>query len=269
MVLLEDVSYPKPLAELLEAAYERYRTGHPWVADYELRPKSVAREVFEQAMTFPEYVAFYGLARAEGVVLRYLADAYKALRQTVPEDRRTEELSDIIGWLGELVRQTDSSLLDEWEQLREPGDADGRVGAITKRVDDRPPPVTSNVRAFRVLVRNAMFRRVELAARRNWEALGELDGESGWDAEMWAEALAPYFADHGVIQTGADARGPHLLIVAPDDQRRVWHVRQIFDDPARDHDWCFSADIDLDASDEAGVAVVAVTEVGPVESLAR
>ena len=126
MELLDEVTYPKPLADLLEAAYNMYRRGHPWVADHELRPKSVARDMFERAMTFVEYVGYYGLARSEGLVLRYLADAYKALRQTVPEEARTEELADEIEWLGELVRQVDSSLIDEWERLRNPADVTRR-----------------------------------------------------------------------------------------------------------------------------------------------
>ncbi|MDQ1649390.1 MAG: hypothetical protein QOG60_1447, partial [Frankiaceae bacterium] len=112
MELLEDVTHPKPLETMLEGAFAIYREGHPWVADFELAPKSVVREMFEQAMNFADYVQFYGLARSEGVVLRYLADASRALRQTVPEDVKTDELDEIIDWLGETVRQTDSSLLD-------------------------------------------------------------------------------------------------------------------------------------------------------------
>ena len=252
--LLDEVSYPRPLADLLEAAYNMYRRGHPWVADHELRPKSVARDMFERAMTFVEYVGYYGLARSEGLVLRYLADAYKALRQTVPEEARTEELADEIEWLGELVRQVDSSLIDEWERLRNPAEV------TAADLDDRPPAVTGNVRAFRVLVRNALFRRVELAALRRYDDLGELDAEAGWDADAWADALEPYFDEHDDIGTGADARGPAMLIISPEPGR--WLVRQIFDDPAGDHDWGISAEIDLAASDEAGAAVVRVTDVG-------
>jgi hypothetical protein len=254
MELLDAVTYPKPQAELLEAAYNIYRQGHPWVADHEIAPKSVARDMFERAMTFTEYVGFYNLSRSEGLVLRYLADAYKALRQTVPEDARTEELTDLIEWLGELVRQVDSSLIDEWERLRNP------AAEITAPVDDRPPAVTGNRRAFRVLVRNALFRRVELAARRDWEELGELDADAGWDAAAWQEALAPYFDEHDEIGTGPNARGPALLII--DEGPRQWAVRQIFDDPAGDHDWGFSATVDLAASDEAGAAAVTVTSAG-------
>ncbi|HWH00320.1 MAG TPA: DUF3516 domain-containing protein [Pilimelia sp.] len=257
MDLLESVTHPRPLAELLEAAYETYRRGHPWVADHELRPKSVARDMYERAMTFGEYVSFYGLSRSEGLVLRYLADAYRAVRQTVPDDAKTEELVDLVEWLGELVRQVDSSLIDEWERLRDPTDAAG--GAVV--ADDRPPAVTGNVRAFRVLVRNALFRRVELAALRRWVELGELDAGCGWDADAWAEALEPYFAEYGEIGTGPDARGPGLLLIDAKPDR--WLVRQIFDDPTGDRDWGIDAEVDLAASDEAGAAAVRITGVGP------
>ena len=254
MDLLESVTYPQPLADLLEGAYNIYKRGHPWVADHELSPKSVARDLFERAMTFAEYINFYGLARSEGLVLRYLADAYKAMRQTVPEEAKTEELTDLIEWLGELVRQIDSSLIDEWERLRNPIEEAEHLAA------DKPPAVTGNKRAFRVLVRNAMFRRVELAALRRWDDLGELDEEAGWDADAWADALEPYFDQHDEIGTGANARGPAMLII--DEQPGSWSVRQIFDDPEGDHDWGFSATVDLAASDEAGIAVITVTSVG-------
>ncbi|RZU54241.1 helicase-like protein [Krasilnikovia cinnamomea] len=256
MELLEEVTHPQPLRELLEAAYETYRRGHPWVADHELRPKSVVRDMYERAMTFTEYVGFYGLSRSEGLVLRYLADAYRALRQTVPEDARTEELTDLIEWLGELVRQVDSSLLDEWERLRNPG-----AEPVEARLDDKPPAVTRNTRAFRVLVRNALFRRVELAALRRHAELGELDGEAGWSAERWAEALDDYFAEYDEIGTGPAARGPALLHI--DAGPQTWRVRQVFDDPDGDHDWGIDAEVDLEASDAAGAAAVRVSAVGP------
>ncbi len=264
MAALEEVTYPQPLAELLEATLEVYRRGHPWVNDYEVSPKSVVRDLYERAMSFAEYVRYYGLARSEGAVLRYLADAYKALRQSVPEALRTEELTDLVEWLGETVRQTDSSLLEEWSALVDPKRADALAAAQgsgrRSARDDEPPPVTANPRAFRVLVRNAMFRRVELAARRRWQELAELDGETGWDADAWADTVTDYEEAHGPIPTGPDARGPHLLVVRQDG--RTWSVRQIFDDPDGDHDWGISARVDLDASDAAGEAVVAVGAVG-------
>jgi superfamily II RNA helicase len=262
MELLEGVGHPQPLAELLFHAFDSYASGHPWVHDYELRPKSVARDMYERAMSFTEYVAFYTLARSEGLVLRYLADAYKALRQTVPESVRTEDLTDLTEWLGELVRQVDSSLLDEWERLTSPEviEAEG-----VRLRDERPPAVTDNPRAFRVLVRNALFRRVELASLRRYDQLGELDGEDGWEADAWAEAMDDYYGEHDELATGGDARGPALFVV--DEQPGRWVVRQIFDDPAGDHDWGISAIVDLAASDEAGEAVIAVTDVNRLDGL--
>jgi len=259
MARLEEVTYPKPLEDLLEVAYEAYRRGHPWVADYELSPKSVVRDLFEQAMTFADFVNHYSLARSEGVVLRYLAGAYKALQQTVPADAKTEELQDLVAWLGELVRQVDSSLLDEWEQLAHPGLA----AQPRPELDERPPAVTSNRRAFRVLVRNALFRRVELASLRRYAELGALDEQDGWTAQAWASALEPYFAEHGSLPTGADARGPQLLLV--DERPDRWGVRQVFDDPAGDHDWGIGAEVDLAESDETGRAAVHVLSVDRID----
>jgi superfamily II RNA helicase len=260
MARLEDVTYAKPLEELLQAAYETYRRGHPWVGDHELAPKSVVRDLYEQAMTFADFVQHYQLARSEGIVLRYLAGAYKALQQTVPADAKTEELQDVIAWLGELVRQVDSSLLDEWEQLTNPAapvPADGEI-------ESAPAAVTANRRAFRVLVRNALFRRVELAARWRFFELGELDAADGWHADAWAEAMNGYYAEHNTLLTGADARGPALLVV--DEQPLRWRVRQIFDDPAGDHDWGITAEVDLAESDELGRAAVHVLAVDRLDS---
>jgi len=256
MALLEDVSYPKPLEELIMAAYETYRRGHPWVADTQPSPKSVVRDMYERAMTFTEYISFYQLARSEGLVLRYLSDVYDSLRHTVPDDDKTEPLLDLIEWLGELVRQVDSSLLDEWEALRHPLEE----GEAKRPEPSAPRPVTGNERAFRVLVRNEMFRRVELAAREDYEALGALDSDSGWDADAWEEALADYFAEYDSIGTGPDARGPALFSIEKGSDS--WTVRQTLDDPDGNHDWAITAEVDLAASDEAGCAVVRVVDVG-------
>ena len=256
MALLETVTYPKPLAELLDAAYRMYRAGHPWVADHEVEPKSVARDLYERAMTFADYIGHYNLARSEGLVLRYLTDAYTALNQTVPDDAKTEDLRDLTAWLGELVRQVDSSLLDEWERLRLP--VVGEIAATTP-LDEPPAPVTSNLRAFRVMVRNELFRRVELASLRRYDELGELDAAAGWTAARWREALESYFAEHDSIGTGPDARGPRLFVV--DEGSTTWRLRQILDDPEGNHDWGISATVDLAASDAAGMAVVSITAV--------
>ncbi|MFD4792912.1 DUF3516 domain-containing protein [Streptomyces anulatus] len=259
MERLQEVTYPKPLSELLWHAYDVYRTSHPWVNDHPVSPKSVIRDMFERAMTFTEFTSHYELARTEGIVLRYLASAYKALEHTIPDDVKSEDLQDLISWLGEMVRQVDSSLLDEWEQLANP---EVETAEQAQEKADEVKPVTANTRAFRVLVRNAMFRRVELAALDRAGALGELDGGAGWDEDAWGEALDAYWDAHEEIGTGPDARGPKLLKIEEDPAHGLWRVWQAFADPAGDHDWGIKAEVDLAASDEEGRAIVRVTDVG-------
>jgi len=289
MELLEEVTWPKPLADLLEPAFVTYRRTNPWVLDAELSPKSVVRDMLEKAMTFGELVSVYGLERTEGVVLRYLAEAYRALRQTVPEDHRTDEVLAITTWLGELVRATDSSLLDEWEHLMNPdapvADDAGPASAAASAPPAPPRPMSGNPTMLRRLVRNMMFRRVELASRENYPALGELDTSSGWGGVAWREALDPLFEAQGdhAIGIGPDARSAALvtfvepgrnhdgggaraaLAATPDGTLPdgTWLVRQVLDDPAGDHDWAIVASIDLAASDDTGAPVLTVLHVGP------
>ena len=255
MDALDDVTWPRPLAEELEAALRVYRQTHPWVDPRGLLPKSVVREMYERAMTFGEFVAHHKLFRAEGVVLRYLTDAYRALRSTVPTSARTEELDDIVEWLGEVVRHTDSSLLDEWEALANPSDE-----PLTEvRTPSENRALSANPRALRVMVRQSMFRRVELASLGRFAALAALDG--GLSQDEWAAAAAGYRAEYDDLGTGPEARGPAFFRVVEEDDR--WVVSQILEDPDGDRDWRITAELDLAATDEAGELVLVPTGFGP------
>jgi hypothetical protein len=239
-------------------AFDAYRVRHPWAADFNVKPKSVVRDMFERALGFTEYVALYGLARSEGLLLRYLTDAYRGLVQSVPEDAKTDELVDITEWLGELVRQVDSSLLDEWEALTHPDQtlADLAVLSSGRAVAAGPVPnaVTANTRAFTVMVRNAAFHHVELLARRDFAGLGALDGGAGWDAARWETASSGYFAEHDSVRIGGDARSSGLFHVQANG--RTWQVTQTLDDPAGHRDWVLRLEADLDTSDAVGDAVL-------------
>ncbi|WP_133541221.1 DEAD/DEAH box helicase [Microbacterium sp. BK668] len=253
MDALEDVTYPKPLEELLAQAYEVFASSQPWVRDFELSPKSVVRDMFERALSFAEFISTYQLARSEGLVLRYLSDAYRAIRQTVPAEAQTESLHDLVAWLGELVRQVDSSLVDEWEALVNPA-----ASPDAPVVPPAPPSVLTNRRAFVVLVRNELFRRVQLAALQRDDELEALDPEVDWPA-----ALDAYYDEHDELLTGGAARSPRLVEIDEADAASsgVWRVEQILDDPAGDHDWRIRGEVDLAASEEAGTAVVRITQV--------
>ena len=252
MAALEEITYPKPLAELLEQTFEVFASSQPWVRDFALSPKSVVRDMFERALSFAEFVSFYQLGRSEGLVLRYLSDAYRAIRQTVPAEARTPDLLDLIEWLGELVRQVDSSLVDEWEALINPV-----VDPEAPVVPPAPPSILANRRAFGVLVRNELFRRVQLAALQRDDELVALDPDVDWPT-----VLDDYFDEHDEILTGGSARSSALITIdetAAAEGR--WTVEQTIDDPAGNHDWRIRAEVDLAASVAEGTAVVRVTEV--------
>ncbi len=261
MELIEQVTWPRPLADLLEVTVEAYRQTHPWISPDALSPKSVVREMYERALTFGELVSEYGLSRSEGLVLRYLSDAWRTLRHTVPEHRRTPELEDLVEWLGEVIRQTDSSLLDEWEALVDP---DPEVLVRPGTTADRPRPVTANERAFAVLVRNAMWARLELAARDDAEGLAAVEQRVSQlsepptpverDAAAWGEDLDDYYDEHDSMRIDAEARSPRHLQVERGDGE--WRLRQVVLDPEGNHDWAVEARVDLAASDAAGAAVV-------------
>lgn len=114
---IQDVTYEKPLEELLDAAFDKYCQEVPWANDYQLSPKSVLRDMLESASDFKGYIQKLGIARSEGILLRYLAEAYRSLDRTVPIEKRDERLRDIISWLGFVVRSVDSS---RWTSGRTP-----------------------------------------------------------------------------------------------------------------------------------------------------
>nr|WP_242516525.1 DEAD/DEAH box helicase [Corynebacterium mendelii] len=254
MKIVEDITWPMPLAELLETGFDTYAEGHPWVREFELSPKSVVREMVEQGMTFSDIIATYGLGRSEGVVLRYLTDAWRTLQHSVPADKTTEELDDIIVWLGELVRQVDSSLVDEWAQMADPDapiSAEDLSRELAFGVED-PTALTANRRAFTIMVRNAMFRLVQLFA---WEKEEELEQFTDYldakDKPDFPGGMDNYFADYADLDTSPAARGPEYFRPT-DTSGRLWTVRQILKDPEGDNAYAFEAVIDLDASDHAG-----------------
>jgi superfamily II RNA helicase len=265
MTLLDEITWPMPLRDLLEATYAIYRETHPWLPEDALSPKSVVREMYEQGMSFTDFVTRYQLARSEGLVLRYLTDAYRTLRQTVPDQHRTPELEELSEWLGETVRQTDSSLLDEWEALTDPEAVHRHALELAEhRQPSSPRPISKQERAFGVMIRNAMFRRVQLVARDDLDGLMALErsaadrtdppGEVVMTRSVWDEAIEAYYAEHDAVLLDGDAHGPDLLRV--ERTGRSWLVTQTIHDPSGHHDWVIEALVDVDASDETGELVL-------------
>lgn len=252
MTLVEEITYPMPLAELLEEGFEAYAAGNPWAKEFELKPKSVVRDMIEHGMNFSDLVSTYGVARAEGVVLRYLTDAWRTLLHTVPIDYHTEELDDYIDWLGELIMQVDSSLVDEWNRMADPDapltEAELAEHAFGAR-DTASAALSANPKALTRMVRNYFFRHIELFAFEREEELDKLDDYLD-NAPDWPSLMDDYFAEYADLGLDGAARSPKMITIR--EQGRYWHVRQTIDDPNGDHGWALVGVVDLDATDAAG-----------------
>lgn len=258
----QEVTYPKPLEDLLDAAFAEYCEKVPWASDYCLRPKSVLRDMVETASDFKTYIGRYKIARSEGTLLRYLSDAYRVLDRTIPAEKRDERLDDIVIWLRLVVRTTDSSLVDEWEGA---GTEDGAAIAAPS-VDE----VVHDRRGLTLLVRNALFARVRLAALGKVEELGDLDADWGYRSVVWQQALDAFHAEHEQVLLDADARSSAYLDIDEKDEKtyHVWHVHQVFRDSDDDHDFGIWGDVDLDATQDEGAVVFKAYRVGFVDTVA-
>lgn len=300
MVRLDEITWPMPLAELLVPALETYRQTNPWVSEFELAPKSVVRHMVEHSMTFSDLISRYDAARSEGVVLRYLTDTYKAMRQIIPADALTEELSDIIQWLGELVRSVDSSLIAEWEALADGVIDDAEIMEHTKipqggterafgAREDGTVPLTANLHAFRTRVKNWLWRFVEAAADEDvdrLEALSKpvfLEQPITLDAGRWNDFLDDYFEAHEWLGADNNSRSGSFVTFNESPQaadfldlgftddaaheaasKSLWLVHQIIDDGEESRDTEFVAVVDMAESSATDQLVAQLVRIGDV-----
>jgi superfamily II RNA helicase len=222
MIELDKVEHPKPNLEFLLESFAAFEKDHPWVSREVLRPKSIAREMLESLQSFSGYIKEYGLSRSEGVLLRYLSEVYKTLIQTIPELARTPELEEVIETLGTLVRGVDSSLLDEWERLKNPA----YVAVETQELDPTRDDITVNTRVFTALIRNLLFSVLRALQDRDYDVIADL-AEPGMFSVAAADierAIRPLFDEGSVIRLDAQGRSPTNTQISKDDQ--YWHVTQ-------------------------------------------
>ncbi len=268
MARLEEVTYPKPLADFLYGAFNAFRTAHPWTAGSDVSPKSIGREMFETFAGFSDYVKSYGLERSEGVLLRYLSQLYRTLDQTVPEPAKTDEVWDVLGFFRSLVGETDASLLEEWERMRHPEFL--LETAATPEAPARPKEsswlteLLANPRVFAARVRAEAQLLVRALARKDWEEAAERvypDAADPWDAQRFEAALAPFFEDYGELLSGAEARLHHLTQLKSTGPRR-WAVAQTLLDPKGDGTWAIFADVDLTDTSAPDGPILRIRRIG-------
>jgi superfamily II RNA helicase len=248
---LDHITWPKPLSELIEACFTPYREHHPWVAEGP-SPKSILREMLEGGDSFSTFVRRYRLERSEGLVLRYLTDAWRTLDRSLPDDAYTEEIEDVIDWLGALIRATDATLLDEWARLAG-GPVHEHVAPDALTVHAGPPA------AWRTAVRTAVFGWVELLATRQYVLLST---RCGWEPDRLAEAMAPYWAEYDSVGIDSEARSASHLTITEEPGR--WVVTQQLVDPADDGEWRIVAAVDLEAAIADGAPTLRLESLGPL-----
>jgi len=277
MARLEEVTHPKPLADFLYGAFNAFRAAHPWTAGSDVSPKSIGREMFETFAGFSDYVKSYGLERSEGVLLRYLSQLYKTLDQTVPETAKTDELWDVLGYFRSLVGETDASLLEEWERLRHPElllAEKTQVSQPARRTEASwLTELLSNPRVFAARVRAEAQLLVRALAKKDWEEATERvhqspeaaepasADESGWDAERFETAMAPFFDEYGDLVSGSEARLHHLTTLKSTGPRQ-WEVTQALLDPKGDHAWAIFASIDLQDASAPDGPILRIRRIG-------
>ena len=264
MEKLEELEYPKPLADFVYATFNAFADKHPWVGQENIRPKSIAREMFETFRSFSDYVREYDLHRVEGLLLRHLSSVYKVLRQTVPDGLKTDAVVEMELYLRDLVRRVDSSLLDEWERMRDPAYRPVEPAEAGPPGAEPPgrPDVTRDTRAFTAAVRTRVFAVLRAWSIGDDEAVlaaldAVADGEGRpWTAERLAEARARFEVEHHQLRLDPEGRNRRHSQRHPSDDGATWRVEQMLVDTEGLNDWVAEIQVDLDASREAGEPVV-------------
>ena len=278
---LEKVEYPKPLRDFIYDTYNAFAEEHPWV-DVNIEPKSIVREMFENFSTFSGYVKQYGLQRMEAILLRHLNSVYKVLSQTVPDGYKNEELLDMQDYLGDMIRRTDSSLLEEWEKMAHPEDYQKRMEAAGATeletafgADKVAADITYDKKRFIVMVRQRIFQLMSALQKQAYgdvldmlaDDLAEgqmlVDGEGKpWTENSLMEIMAAYTAEHHNFRLDVEGRSLHHTIVTYEGE--IMHVQQMLQDEEDFNDWSIDFDVNLAECRDAGMPLLKMTRIGEV-----
>lgn len=270
---LEKVEYPKPLREFIYGTFNEFAERHPWV-DTNVQPKSVVREMFENFSTFSGYIKQYGLQRSEAILLRHINGVYKVLSQTVPSAFKTEAIEEMEGYLGEMIHRIDSSLLEEWERLRNPE----FKAEETQEEAFREADITADRKRFQSLCRARIFEFLTLVSRSQSDQALELladDLEEGklladeagvpWTEKRLSQIMAEYSETHGSFRLDAEGRSPKNTLAT--EAGGILNLEQMLRDREDLNDWSFRFSVPLEASRLAKAPLIRLESVGVAEGL--
>ena len=253
---LSKLEYPKPLRDFIYSTFNEFADRHPWVGQENIRPKSIAREMFETWATFADYVRLYDLRRCEGLLLRHLNSAYKALSRTVPDSAKTDEVREMEGYLHAMLRTVDSSLMDAWEKMQNPD----YQPAETREPEIKPHDLTKDRPKFLAAIRARIFNFMASLAGANWEEAIEaldafarrepVDGEGApWTPERLEELMAQYLKDHiGPLLNPEGRNLRHTYSSVKPDDKNILLVQQMLVDEELNNDWALEFEVDMEAS---------------------
>ncbi|MGD0349140.1 MAG: DUF3516 domain-containing protein [Verrucomicrobiota bacterium] len=266
---LEKLEYPKPNGEFVYSTFNAFAARHPWVGEENIHPKSIAREMFEEFRTFADYIKLYELQRAEGVLLRHLNSVFKVLAQTVPDAAKNDQVREMELYLGTMIRQVDSSLLDEWEKMRDPNYRPGETREVRPPgAEEAAADITRDTKAFTAAIRNRIFTFLRGLVIGDYEqAIVNLSSPQDADGQPWTaarlqEALAAYHTDHERICLDPDARNVRHTYVLPAADKRTWRVQQMLVDPEAHNDWVAEFEVDLGESRKLGEPALRLRRIG-------
>jgi len=288
MARLEELEYPKPNRDFVYSTFNAFADKHPWVGQENIRPKSIAREMYENFRSFADYVGDYGLERAEGILLRHLHSVYKVLKQTVPENAKTDPVREMELYFGTMIRAVDSSLLEEWEQMRDP-DYLRRVAAERAAISGEATPeaaaeteadITRDAKAFTAAIRNRIFSFLRCLAIRDFSAATTLLADvpesspeqaatgalpdSDWTADRLEQVMEDYLKEHQQLLLTPDARNIRHTYVLPSEDARRWKVQQMLIDPDGHNDWVAEFEVDIEESRKVARPVLKLSKIGPL-----
>ncbi|RPJ53957.1 MAG: DUF3516 domain-containing protein, partial [Acidobacteria bacterium] len=270
MAELEKLEYPKPLGDFIQGTFNAFADRHPWVGEEDIRPKSIAREMFENFRSFAEYILEYELQRSEGLLLRHLNSVFKVLSQTVPDGVKTDMVLEMELYLHTLLRQVDSSLVEEWQRMQDPNYRP--VEAAAKEGMDLQPPgaeeadITRDTRSFTAAIRTCIFGFLRAWSTGETEAaVAALDSSNKGDGEPWKpeqlkETLEAYKVEHEYLRLDPEARNLRHTYVRSSEA--TWCVQQMLVDPEMYNDWVAEFEVDLAASRESGEPVIRLRKLG-------
>jgi len=268
---LEKLEYPKPNRDFIYSTFNAFADKHPWVGQENIRPKSIAREMFEQFRSFADYIKIYELHRVEGLLLRHLSAVHKVLAQTVPDTAKTELVREMEVYLREMLRQIDSSLIDEWEKMRDPNYQEAAPGRELRPpgAEEAARDITRDTKTFTAAIRNQIFTFLRALENGAYEqaisglaAPQEIEGAELWTIDRLRQALDAYRAEHERIRLDPAARHAGHTYVRVSEEKRYWHVQQMLVDPEEANDWVAEFVVDLDASRNLGEPVMSLARLG-------